>query len=228
MLLEEFVGKVAKGEEVEQWEFEEARGVVLAKEEAKSLKEWRDEFGRWGIEVGEGETGAEEVEGGEGGDYVQVWVKTVPRVVKERLWNDPRLLQELLRSFLAQLEADGGGATKRRPTSATWGSLGQCPAVLLDLINSKACRGAIMFNDGAYPHFKPPLAIVADWSLTCNRAHGEAVHYTSISTRTMLFPVPMRSWPTFDDPCCQPRRGEGRAVECSRCGRLELACGGRR
>lgn len=155
-------GRVARGESVETQLFEEdepAR-VLLSLEEARIAEAYRAEFVKWGMPVrlvrsdGEGDC---EDEGGEG-DYAQVELLGVPRIVADRLRSDSdsggRVQQELVRSFAAHL-ADGGGrstaTTVKDRDDATWQSaLGSAPPVLLDLINSKACRGAIMFNDGEW------------------------------------------------------------------------------
>mgnify|MGYP001575001318 CR=1 FL=1 len=147
--LRDVCGRVARGEEVESWAFAEPVPVVVSRAEAEELEGREGEFTRWGIGIKCDGEGAE-------GDYVQVYVRTVPLVVADRLRTEPKLLQELVRSYLAQLvegprrtgveRTKVGGAGER-----SWGSVvRECPPVLLDLINSKACRGAIMFNDGEF------------------------------------------------------------------------------
>ncbi|CAD6574993.1 MAG: DNA mismatch repair protein [Alectoria sarmentosa] len=66
----------------------------------------------------------------------RVIVKALPAVIAERCRLEPRVLIELIRSESWKCE-DGEGflATKA------------CPQGLLDMLNSRACRSAIMFND---------------------------------------------------------------------------------
>ncbi|KAK7062063.1 mismatch repair-related protein [Favolaschia claudopus] len=86
-----------------------------------------------------------------GGGYQQVFVRRVPEVVADKLLTDDEL-RDFVKAFLAKLESD-----TYSPESDTaicddgdtrWlRALRWCPQQLLDLVNSKACRGAIMFND---------------------------------------------------------------------------------
>ncbi|KAM0793500.1 hypothetical protein ACM66B_000939 [Microbotryomycetes sp. NB124-2] len=78
-------------------------------------------------------------------DYVQVFVEEVPSIVAERLSNDSRLLQDFVRSLATD---EVSTASVKRTESVPWHAvLRQCPLMLVELVNSKACRGAIMFND---------------------------------------------------------------------------------
>lgn len=116
----------------------------------------------------------QEEEKAELGAYHQAWLESVPTLVANRVLNvrgEPHLARDLVRSFLAHLEQNGPGlaaddrwSSHRRHChnedddddewsgSAGWASaLKDAPPVLIDLLNSKACRGAIMFNDGESP-----------------------------------------------------------------------------
>lgn len=173
-LLEKLCGKVARGEEVELWPFVEGgkegaadgRGcaVLVSAAEAVQAAERIENFARWGIGLdlpsksALSSTQPANDDSPPRGDYVQIHLTSVPLIVSDRLRVEPRLQQELVRSYLAQLAEQGGGAAKASRAVAgegnggderTWRSVvRQCPPVLLDLVNSKACRGAIMFNDG--------------------------------------------------------------------------------
>ncbi|KAG9594716.1 hypothetical protein KCU77_g4549, partial [Aureobasidium melanogenum] len=80
-------------------------------------------------------------------------VLTLPPGISERCKTEPRLLIELLRSEIYTLSESS--STRTRPldpwdtdTNHTWlQRLGSCPKGLLQLLNSRACRSAIMFND---------------------------------------------------------------------------------
>lgn len=135
--------------------------VLVSSEEAREIKLRINEFEKWGMTIS-----LKEDESEERGDYEQIQLLTVPLVVADRLKSDPRLVQELIRSFLAKLREFNSRRTQvplitkviERDVSNEsnvanekgneWLKvLTDIPPVLLDLINSKACRGAIMFND---------------------------------------------------------------------------------
>lgn len=151
-------GKVARGQEVDEFTFGEPVPVLVSRLEAAEVLDRQEDFKRWGVSLDlPMETSSDHCELS---DYAQVLVKTVPDIVSDRLRAEPKLLQELVRSYLAQL-GDGprrnGGARTQRMESISWvATIKDCPHVLLDLINSKACRGAIMFND-CKPLFSLPL-----------------------------------------------------------------------
>ena len=63
-------------------------------------------------------------------------VKALPAAIAERCRLEPKVLIELIRSESWKCEEEGGSlATKT------------CPQGLVDMLNSRACRSAIMFND---------------------------------------------------------------------------------
>lgn len=148
-------GRVGRGEEVEREVWEPSKGVVVSRGEEIQLKAEgkREQLRRWGIDVelateGQGDDGRS-AEGDGHGDYAQVWLRAVPRVVASRLRTEPRLRQELVRSYLGADYAVGSGANGTAPTTAV-AALRDCPPVLAELMNNLACRGAIMFNDGQF------------------------------------------------------------------------------
>ncbi|KAI5476871.1 hypothetical protein MNV49_007105 [Pseudohyphozyma bogoriensis] len=157
--------------EVRVWTFEEPVGVVVSGEEAKVIRDRKGEFEKWGLRI---EVALPELEKGEGDEstsYVQVHLHAVPLLVADRLRAEPRLQQELVRSYVAQLvDEKPGGVTGEE----TWvGRARKCPPVLLDLVNSKACRGAIMFNDALTPEQSTTLiAQLADTTFPFQCAHG--------------------------------------------------------
>ena len=64
-------------------------------------------------------------------------VKALPAVIAERCRLEPNVLIGLIRSESWKCEEGGGGSL----------ATGSCPQGLLDMLNSRACRSAIMFND---------------------------------------------------------------------------------
>ncbi|OBZ76501.1 DNA mismatch repair protein MLH3 [Grifola frondosa] len=119
-------------------------------------EEVRCAFERWGV----GFVRLEEMEAGDEREYVQVMVSSVPEVVSDKLLMGDEL-RDLVKGFLARLEVEGTAALLNAVMSDARGSDGEaterqfiwqkalrwCPKELLELVNSKACRGAIMFND---------------------------------------------------------------------------------
>ncbi|KAF8238974.1 hypothetical protein L208DRAFT_1239561 [Tricholoma matsutake] len=84
--------------------------------------------------------------------YAQVLVQRIPEVVGDKLQLGEEL-QDLVKGFLGELEMEDSIPMSTNADEAHEGefdwlkALRWCPRELLDLINSKACRGAIMFND---------------------------------------------------------------------------------
>lgn len=162
--VEKFLDDLCGGKKlVEEWVFETKIPVLISVGEAKVVKERQADFERWGIRtefddhdfspttaIQSGADGTKELETT---SYVQLYLLTVPLLVSDRLRVESRLQQELVRSFAAQLaESDASAWTgaKESEDDGTWSWLSSsrsCPPVILDLIYSKACRGAIMFND---------------------------------------------------------------------------------
>ncbi|KAJ7572555.1 hypothetical protein C8J56DRAFT_989423 [Mycena floridula] len=136
--------------------------ILLTKPEVIRLavsKEVRRAFWNWGFCFSDLSGAAEHI-GDEIGDnesgYFQVSVEKIPEVVGDKLLQGDEL-RDLVKGFLARLETDtplnpknhGMGSEENGNASEfVWlKALRWCPKELLDLINSKACRGAIMFND---------------------------------------------------------------------------------
>jgi len=93
---------------------------------------------RWGIEH----------ESRSDGDGYDISLKTAPSSVYERCLSEPTALVDLV-----QAELWDSDQTKREPSiqhapAVSWViKLTDCPPGLVEMINSRACRSAIMFND---------------------------------------------------------------------------------
>lgn len=86
-------------------------------------------------------------------DQPRLNILTLPPCISSRLHTEPRLLIELLRGEIYTLNESNNNRTTT-PSSAhtevkyTWlQRIGSCPKGILSLLNSRACRSAIMFND---------------------------------------------------------------------------------
>lgn len=66
----------------------------------------------------------------------RISVKALPSAIAERCRIEPKVLIELIRTEAWKRSEDGGSVTRKA-----------CPQGLLDMLNSRACRSAIMFND---------------------------------------------------------------------------------
>lgn len=90
----------------------------------------------------------------------ELTVRTLPAIIAERCRIEPKILIELLRGELWKREELGlkskapPSPTLSRPSSTpsstnpVWLSrISSCPSPILDMLNSRSCRSAIMFND---------------------------------------------------------------------------------
>ncbi|KAL8849991.1 MAG: hypothetical protein Q9221_005097 [Calogaya cf. arnoldii] len=113
-------------------------------------------------------------------------VKYLPPVIAERCRLEPKLLIDLLRREVWTREEEGRKTqpSKATPTavdtnesnrpSATWlTQLTTCPQGIIDMLNSRACRSAIMFNDELTPtECKTLVARLAHCKFPFQCAHG--------------------------------------------------------
>ncbi|BGP21707.1 DNA mismatch repair protein [Rhodotorula toruloides] len=170
--LDAIVGRLVRGEEVEvrELEGEDRVGVVVSRAEFEAVERWWYVLQRRGLRFAAGAYGAANE-----GDYHQLWLSTLPSLLSDRLSKDPRLAQDLARSFIGHLEEHGGGIarSKRRRGEGWTSGMKDVPPVFLELINSKACRGAIMFNDVLTPaQASTLLAQLAESAFPFQCAHG--------------------------------------------------------
>ncbi|THV08271.1 hypothetical protein K435DRAFT_707960 [Dendrothele bispora CBS 962.96] len=159
-------GRQGEGE-VEMRQLIEPLPILLTRHEATRLAssmEIQDAFGKWGFRFSDLGRVAEVISSltnTEGDSYTQVLVSSIPEVVADKLLLGNEL-RDLVKGYLAQLESDVPSTLQFRTTYSEslirdgddrhlrleWlKALRWCPRELLDLVNSKACRGAIMFND---------------------------------------------------------------------------------
>ncbi|KAL2755331.1 hypothetical protein ACRALDRAFT_1094232, partial [Sodiomyces alcalophilus JCM 7366] len=83
-------------------------------------------------------------------------VRSLPPSILERSCAEPRLLVALLRNEIWRLEDEGGApaypASRDVRDAADWVTNFQgCPQGILDMLHSRSCRSAIMFNDELSP-----------------------------------------------------------------------------
>ncbi|KAF9226706.1 hypothetical protein BS17DRAFT_865354 [Gyrodon lividus] len=140
--------------------------VLITQREASRLSEvlaYQKTFESWGFQFSglQDVRVTQQVDTAPDGDagYTQIFVSAIPQVVSEKVCSRQdgcHELQELVKGYLGALESQELGV-RDPPSQHDLGDLDRetqwvkalrwCPRELLDLINSKACRGAIMFND---------------------------------------------------------------------------------
>ncbi|KAL2160790.1 hypothetical protein VTH06DRAFT_987 [Thermothelomyces fergusii] len=121
----------------------------LPRQDGFLLARFRDWFAHWGIAY-EVEPQASPQEG-----MTVAVVRSLPPSISERCCAEPRLLIDLLRKEIWKLHTSGSSGSVRPllvGRDDDWvARFHDCPQGLVDLINSKACRNAIMFNDPLTP-----------------------------------------------------------------------------
>ncbi|KAL8827126.1 MAG: hypothetical protein Q9191_003374 [Dirinaria sp. TL-2023a] len=90
----------------------------------------------------------------------RIFVKALPEAIAERCRLDPKLLIQLIRSELWKRDDSDGcqkhmlsnttaeGAAFFKTSQESWlARIHDCPQGIIEMVNSRACRSAIMFND---------------------------------------------------------------------------------
>ncbi|KAF2142522.1 uncharacterized protein K452DRAFT_226518 [Aplosporella prunicola CBS 121167] len=124
----------------------------ISDREAQLFELYAATFADWGILFDIGQSGARKI----------LIVKTLPGGISERCQADSKLLISLLRTEVWKLSGGGGARTSSSDASKTmtvadsasetsgrdWlRRVGKCPEGILEMLNSRACRSAVMFND---------------------------------------------------------------------------------
>ncbi|GJJ07218.1 hypothetical protein Clacol_001418 [Clathrus columnatus] len=121
--------------------------ILLNKFEAhifRGRNDFQQAFRRWGFELEstvESELGLDE-EVNCTSEYAQVLVKKIPGILSEKLLTGDEL-EEFVKGYLARLAVEGTdfGLSQMNNNDHWTGALRWCPRELIDLVNSKACRG---------------------------------------------------------------------------------------
>ena len=155
--------------------------------DAALLARFRPEFERWAVGYTVSPSAG------------TVSVHSLPRVARDRCEGEPFLAIELLRKHCYELEERGGGRAAAAPQPASDGDdgddgggwveqLSRIPKPLVEMANSRACRGALMFNDPlTTDECKTLVQRLAEckWPFMC--AHGR------VSMRPLVELAPMAS-----------------------------------
>jgi len=124
--------------------------------ELKLLDKQQDYFARWGIiyEIVSDRHSPSKLPAHDSSKYsatTRLVVIGLPLLIHERCKQEPRLLIDLIRSELwrvDQAKLNAGDSTTSLSKSDYWlHELHTFPQGIIDMLNSRACRSAIMFND---------------------------------------------------------------------------------
>ncbi|KAG7004719.1 hypothetical protein G7Y79_00024g056690 [Physcia stellaris] len=109
----------------------------------------------------------------------RVSVKTLPESIAEKCRLDPQLLIEIMRGEVWKRQ---GGAYTRASTDTNDGNnkaegwlsrISSCPQGILDMLNSRSCRSAVMFNDEiSVEQCQNLIQRLADCAFPFQCAHG--------------------------------------------------------
>ncbi|KAK4998975.1 DNA mismatch repair protein [Elasticomyces elasticus] len=120
------------------------------------------------------------------GEGRRLIIKTLPSVIVERCKTDPKLVIELLRTEVhnptwdhvphtskESIDQEEGRPNSQPEPHAWLKRIHSCPRGILDLINSRACRSAVMFNDElTRRQCEDLLSKLADCAFPFTCAHG--------------------------------------------------------
>lgn len=111
----------------------------VSKREAELMRRYDGNFAEWGIKY--------HLSSSSSGEESSLHIDALPRAITDRCTNEPSLAIDMIRSHVYML-SDQPAASRAHSGSAGWVTrIASCPKGLLDLLNSRACRSAIMFND---------------------------------------------------------------------------------
>ncbi|KAL7276305.1 DNA mismatch repair protein [Rhizina undulata] len=111
-------------------------------------KYWRV-FEEWGI-------GYDAVKADASSAESTLRIKTLPKSVAERCGNEPALAIDMVRKHIYELHEKGSSGMRYSSSRSeeqngdgdAWvGRIGRAPRGLVEMVNSRACRSAVMFND---------------------------------------------------------------------------------
>ncbi|PBL02872.1 hypothetical protein ARMGADRAFT_1042474 [Armillaria gallica] len=177
----------------------EAIQLARSPQVQRALRYWG--FGFCGLD----EVGSESEPDSEESGYRQIMVETIPDIVGNKLLVGDEL-RDLVKGSLSNPDLSGDpavedSAPESDENSFVWlKALRWCPRELMNLINSKACRGAIMFNDAlsvtqcerlvlqlantAFPfqcaHGRPSLVPLTDISRDVTGAKGGPLSWSQL------------------------------------------------
>ncbi|CAG8481795.1 35105_t:CDS:10, partial [Racocetra persica] len=130
--------------------------IILTEREVQVLKRFEANFNSWGIffrdnidtKQNNALVSPHFITSSTDDDHIPIYITHFPKMIADRCIFDSRVTQELLRQHLYWLEDTGGVGINNVGNQNDWKTMiRQCPRGIIDILNSKACRGAIRFND---------------------------------------------------------------------------------
>jgi DNA mismatch repair protein MLH3 len=118
----------------------------VSAKETLLLNQCKQHFKRWGIifdqlnDTSKSDTASRSI------TMQSIRVRCLPPGIIERCKIDPKLLIDLMRTESWKIH-DGGGKLSHRAEGDWLQCIHDCPQGIIDMLNSRACRSAIMFND---------------------------------------------------------------------------------
>lgn len=111
----------------------------VTKREAELMRRYEGRFVGWGIKYHLSSSGEES----------SLHIDVLPKAITDRCTNEPSLAIDMIRTHVYTLSDQLAASDAHTyASSASWVKrIGSCPKGLLDMLNSRACRSAIMFND---------------------------------------------------------------------------------
>jgi len=195
-------------------ELDPPRPILLSRREASILRGTQSILKRWCFDLSwpQSESGDQTIDQDA---YEQFLVHSVPHVVSDKLLAGDEL-RNFLKEYAAESETDDVLPALRSETQGgdqdhlTWHkALRWCPKGLLGLVNSRACRGAIMFNDSlSIEQCERLMVQLAETAFPFQCAHG----------RPSLVPLPGTSECSFG-------QGRQRDVDWGRSGSMLASLG---
>jgi DNA mismatch repair protein MLH3 len=146
---------------------------VLSSKDIDLLRSYRQHFSSWGILYDLAPKG--QSDHGTGRREESLVVRSLPPGIVERCKATPKLLIELIRSEIWKLHDRGVQPHDSMGQGAgSWVSkIRTCPQGIIDMLNSRACRSAIMFNDElSKEQCEAIVCRLADCAFPFQCAHG--------------------------------------------------------
>ncbi|OTA53303.1 hypothetical protein K449DRAFT_390402 [Hypoxylon sp. EC38] len=149
------IGKTRKSIHAQTELLEKPIVFDISSQDSRQFEQSAEYFKRWGVVFQVSSTKLKPNRKG----TAKLTVLELPPSIAERCRSEPRLLIELLRKEGWRLGEQGYSASQHRGTETVQGGgdnraelhwlarLHGCPQGILEMINSRACRSSIMFND---------------------------------------------------------------------------------
>ncbi|KAI9336575.1 hypothetical protein BDR26DRAFT_936009 [Obelidium mucronatum] len=147
LFVQTFGSVVSQHSVIDMTELDPPIQIALKRKQRYAIMEYSRIFSQWGIgfvPCEDNDDDGVDNDGDNDNGSKLLKIKNLPGSIAVRCIADPSIVKELLLEYLAQFEeASGRNSIQLEMTRATLG----CPKGIIHLLNSKACRSAIMFGD---------------------------------------------------------------------------------